>query len=177
MADEPGVWWVDQLNNHDAASGYHALGDEIWAGAGGGPGAVTAFVHGVGTAHSFMGTVEALRRHSPDLLAIAVEPAESRALSGGATGPHRIEGMGIGFVPALWDPSLASEIDAVSSEDAQTMARRLARHEAVFGGASTGANVVVALRVAERLGAGHTVATLQVDTGLKYLSTAIYREA
>ena len=171
MGAESGAWWVDQLNNVDAAGGYEPMGDEIWAAAG----QVEAFVHTVGTAHSFHGTVAALRRHRPDVLTIAVEPAESPILSEGRTGGHRIEGIGLGFVVPMWEPSDASEIATVSSDEAHAMARRLAREEALFGGASTGANVVVALRIAERLGRGQTVATIQVDSGLKYLSTEIYR--
>ena len=117
----------------------------------------------------------ALRRHRPGLHTVAVEPAESPILSEGRTGGHRIEGIGLGFVVPMWDPSDASELATVSSDDAHAMARRLAREEALFGGASSGGNVVVALRIAERLGPGHTVATIQVDSGLKYLSTEVYR--
>lgn len=174
LGDEPGSWWVDQLNNADAADGYEPLGEEIWESTGG---SVDAFVHSVGTAHSFHGTVAGLRRHRPDLLTVAIEPAESPILSEGRTGAHRIEGMGLGFVVPMWEPSDASEITTVSTDEAWAMARRLAREEALFGGASSGANVVAAIRIAERLGPGHTVVTLQVDSGLKYLSTPIYREA
>jgi cysteine synthase A len=172
IARDEGAWWVDQLNNHDAARGYEAMGEEIWIQSGG---AVDAFVQSVGTAHSMHGTVAALRRRSPDILTVAVEPEESPILSTGRTGGHRIEGIGIGFVPPLWDPADASEITTVSSDDAHEMARRLSREEGLFGGASGGANVVAALRIAERLGPAATVATILCDSGLKYLSTEIYR--
>jgi len=108
-------------------------------------------------------------------LHLAVEPAESPILSEGRRGAHRIEGIGVGFVPPLWKPHVADEITSVSSPDAYDMARRLAREEGIFAGASTGGNVAVALRVAEALPPDATVATLAVDTGLKYLSTELYR--
>ena len=174
ISEETGAWWVDQLNNHDAAFGYESLGDEIWEQTGG---RVDAFVQSVGTAHSFHGSVAALRRHRPDVEAVAVEPAESPVLSEGRTGAHGIEGIGIGFVPPLWDPADASEIMTVTTREAEEMARRLSREEALFAGASSGANVVAALRVAERLGPAATVVTLLVDSGLKYLTTDVYRDA
>lgn len=174
IAQDEGAWWVDQLNNHDAARGYEALGDEIWSQTGG---EVDAFVQSVGTAHSIHGTVVALRRHAPDIHTVAVEPAESPVLSTGVTGGHRIEGVGIGFVPPLWDPADASEMDVVTSEGAHDMARRLAREEGLFAGASSGANVAAALRLAARLGPGRTVATVLCDSGMKYLSTEVYRSA
>ena len=96
-------------------------------------------------------------------------------ISGQASGLHKIEGIGIGFIPPLWQPELVNEILAVSTDDAKAMARRLAREEGIFAGASTGANVVAAIRVAQRLGPGATVATLIVDSGTRYLSTDIYR--
>jgi cysteine synthase len=169
---EPDTWWVDQLNNHDAAAGYHAMGDEIWAQTNG---TVTAFVQSVGTAHSLHGAVAALRRHAPAIATVAVEPAESPILSTGRTGGHRIEGTGIGFVPPLWDPADADGIETVASDEAEAMARRLAREEALFAGTSSGANVVAALRVAERLGPEVVVVTVLVDSGLKYLTTEVYR--
>lgn len=170
----PGHWWVDQLNNHDAVKGYLPLGEEIWRQSGG---SVDAFVHAVSTAHSIHGAAEALRRHRQDLRVVAVEPAESAVLSGGPSGAHRIEGIGIGFIPPLWQPEKVDEILAVTTEEAKSMARRLAREEGVFAGTSSGANVVAALRLAERLGSGATVATIIVDSGLRYLSTDLYRTA
>lgn len=165
---------VDQLNNHDAASGYESLGEVIWDAT---DGTVDAFVHSVGTAHSFLGVTAARRRHRPDILTVAVEPAESPVLSEGRTGAHGIEGMGIGFVPPLWDPTAATEVMAVSTQEAEEMARRLAREEGLFAGASSGANVVAAVRLAGRLGPGASIVTLLVDSGLKYLTTDVYRDA
>ncbi|HWI09338.1 MAG TPA: cysteine synthase family protein [Solirubrobacteraceae bacterium] len=172
ISADSGAWWVDQLNNHDAARGYEAMGDEIWQQTGG---RVDAFVQSVGTAHSFQGATTALRRHAPGITTVAVEPAESPVLSEGRTGGHGIEGIGIGFVPPLWDSADASEFMSVTTADAQAMARRLAAEEALFAGASSGANVVAALRVARRLGPAATVVTLAVDSGLKYLTTDVYK--
>ena len=172
ISRRPGHWWADQLNNADGEAGYHALGEELWGQTGG---RVDAFVHAVSTAHSIHGTAHALRRHNPDVVVVAVEPAESAVLSGKPSGSHKIEGIGIGFVPPLWKPGEVNEILTVSTDDAKAMARRLAGEEAIFAGTSTGANVVAALRVAERLGPSATVATIIVDSGLRYLSTDVFR--
>lgn len=95
-------------------------------------------------------------------------------LSGRPNGSHKIEGTGVGFIVPLWTDTLANEIQTISTEEAMATARRLARDEGVFAGTSTGGNVAVALRVAERLGPDHTVVTVAVDSGMKYLSTALY---
>jgi cysteine synthase len=172
LSAEPRTYWTDQLRNHDSIAGYHAMGEEILTQTGG---AVGAFVHSIGTAASLRGVAAVLRKHQPDVRIVAVEPAESPVLGGGAPGRHKIEGIGIGYAPPLWQADVADEILAVSTAEAEEMARRLAREEAIFGGTSSGANVVAALRVAARLGPGAKVVTLNVDSGLKYLSTEVYR--
>jgi cysteine synthase A len=172
LAREPGTFWTNQLENRDAIAGYFPLAEEIWRQT---EGRVDAFVHGVGTGASLRGVATVLKERKPAVRTVAVEPAESPVLAGGAPGPHKIEGVGVGYVPPLWEPSLVDGIEAVATADAKEMARRLAREEALFGGTSSGANVVAALRVAERLGPGATVVTLMCDSGLKYLSTDIYR--
>jgi len=171
LSQQPGHWFCDQLNNHDGTAGYYPLGEEIWSQTGG---KVDAFVQAVGTAHSIHGVTLALRKHKPDLCVAAVEPAESAVLSGGASGSHYIEGIGIGYVPPLWNPKLVNEIIQVSTQEAKAMARRLAREEALFVGTSSGANVVAALRVAERLGPEASVVTIMIDSGLRYLSTDLF---
>ena len=115
-----------------------------------------------------------MRSYNPDLHVVAVEPAGSPVLSGGEPGAHKIEGIGIGFIPPLWKASMADEIMLISTEEAKSMARRLASQEALFAGTSSGANVVAAIRMAKRLGPGHTVVSLLVDSGLKYLTTDLY---
>jgi cysteine synthase A len=167
VAERPGSFWTDQLRNRDQLPAYHRMGEEIWAQTGG---RVDVFVQCVGTAASARGVGEALRRRNPAIRVVAVEPAESPVLSGGATGAHRIDGVGAGFVVPLWETGVADQVERVSTEEAEAMVDRLAKEEGIFGGTSTGANVVAALRVAEALPAGSTVVTVLCDTGIKYLS-------
>jgi len=172
LAREPDSYWTDQLNNRDSVGGYFPLGEEIWSQTGG---RVDAFVHSVGTAASSRGVATVLKKRKPAVRVAVVEPAESAVLSGGKPGAHKIEGIGVGFVPPLWEPSLVDEIIPVATEDARKMARRLAREEALFGGTSSGANVIAAIHLGQRLGPGKTVVTLMVDSGLKYLNTDVYK--
>ena len=172
LSQRPHTYWTDQLNNHDSIAGYYSLGEEIWSQTNG---EIDAFVHCVGTAASVRGVAAVLKRHKPSIRIVAVEPAESSVLLGGEAGPHKIEGVGIGYTPPLWEPALVDEIVAVRTDDAKHMARRLAREEALFAGTSSGANVIAAIQVAERLGPDAKVVTLMVDSGLKYLSTDVYR--
>jgi cysteine synthase A len=171
LSREPHTYWTDQLNNQDSIAGYYSLGEEIWSQT---EGEIAAFVHCVGTAASSRGVATVLKRYKPTVRIVAVEPAESSVLLGGSAGPHKIEGVGIGYTPPLWDPALVDEILAVKTDDAKAMARRLAKEEALFAGTSSGANVTAAIRVAERLGPGAKVVTLMADSGLKYLSTDVY---
>jgi cysteine synthase len=174
ISKQPNHWWADQLRNEDGADGYSGLGQEIWEQT---SGKVDAIVHTVSTAHSLHGMSRALKLHKPDIRVFAVEPDESAVLSGRPPGSHKIEGIGLGFLPPLWHREEVDEILTVSTDDAKVMARRLAKEEAIFAGTSTGANVVAALRIAERLGAKAIVATLIVDSGLRYLSTDVFRQA
>jgi len=172
LSREPHTYWADQLNNHDSIAGYHPLGEEIWSQTGG---RLAAFVHCVGTAATIRGVATVLKRHTAEIEIVAVEPAESPVLSGGEPGPHRIEGVGIGYIPPLWEPSLVNTILPVTTDEAKGMARRLAREEGIFAGTSAGANVLAAIQVGRRLGPGAVVVTLAADSGLKYLNTDVYR--
>jgi cysteine synthase A len=172
LSREPHTYWTDQLNNQDSIMGYYPLGEEIWDQT---KGKVDAFVHCVGTAASLRGVATVLKRRKSGTQIVAVEPAESSVLLEGPPGPHKIEGVGIGYTPPLWEPKLVDEILAVKTEDAKAMARRLAKEEGLFAGTSSGANVLAAIRVAERLGPGAKVVTLVADSGLKYLNTDVYR--
>lgn len=172
ISQKPHTYWTDQLRNHDTIAGYHPLGEEIWTQT---DGSISAFVHCVGTGASSRGVATVLKQHNPSIQLIVVEPGESAVLSGGQPGPHKIEGVGIGYTPPLYDSSIVDGIEAVKTHDAKEMARRLTREEGLFAGTSSGANVVAAIRVAERLGPEATVVTLMCDSGLKYLSTDVYR--
>ena len=172
MSADPRVFWTDQLNNHDSIAGYYPLGEEIWTQM---DGNIDAFVHCVGTAASLRGVATILKRHDPRIRIVAVEPSESAVLSGGKEGPHHIEGVGIGYIPPLWDHSLVDEIVTVSTEEANAMARRISREEALFAGTSSGANVIAALQITAALGSRARVVTLMSDSGLKYVSTELYR--
>ena len=152
-------------------AGYYPLGEEIWNQTNG---EVDALVQCVGTSASSQGVATVLKRYNPKLKSIVVEPGESAVLSGGQPGAHDIEGIGVGFTPPLWDPSMVDEIIAVSTADAEAMTRRLVREEGRFAGTSSGANVVVAIRVAEQLGPDASIVT--VDSSLKHLSTDVHRK-
>lgn len=173
LSQQPNHWWADQLNNEDAETGYYPLGDELWEQT---DGNIDAFVHAVSTAHSIHGVTKRLWQYNRNIHITGVEPAESAVLSGGPSGAHKIEGIGLGFIPPLWKPELVNEIMPVSTGEAMEMARRLAREEGIFAGTSTGANLVAACRIAERLGPGRTVATIIVDSGLRYISTPLYKD-
>ncbi len=172
LSQQPGHFFADQFNNSDVLTGYSALGDEIWTQT---EGRIDAYVQGVGTGGSLRGTAEALRLHDAAIRVVAVEPAESPVLSGGTPGANLIEGIGMGYVVPLWKPRLADAIITVPAAEAMAMSRRSAREDGLFGGASSGANVVAALRLAERLGPQATIVTLMCDTGIKYLSTEVYK--
>lgn len=172
IAETTGSYWIDQLNNPDQISSYHQMGEEIWEQTGG---QVDAFVQFVGTSGSIQGVAAALRGHHEIIRIVAVEPTESAVLSGGSSGAHNIEGTGAGFVVPLWNDDAADAVLTVSTDEAMAMARRLAKEEGIFAGTSSGGNIVAALRVAKDLGPDATVATLIVDSGLKYLSTKLYK--
>jgi cysteine synthase A len=172
FSQQPETYWTDQLTNADSVAGYHPLGEEIWEQT---DGRVDAFVQSVGTSASLRGTSTVLRRYNPGLRVVAVEPSESAVLSGGQPGAHLIEGVGIGYAPPMWDAGLADEVVAISTTDAEDMARRLAREEGLFAGTSAGANVLAAIQVGQRLGPEARITTLLVDSGLKYLSTRLYQ--
>jgi cysteine synthase A len=171
IAAEIGAYQTDQFNNRDMMVGYEALGEELVEQLGG---RIEAFCCYVGTAGCFVGTTRAIRRRLPEVLRVAVEPGESAVLSGRPAGTHRIEGGGVGFVPPQFGPELYDDVIAVPTADAIAMARRAAREEGIWSGPSTGANLVAALELARRLGEGARVVTVQVDSGLKYLSGEVY---
>jgi len=173
IAAETGAFATDQFNNTDMIDGYRQLGRELLEQLAGPP-AIDAYCGYVGTAGCFLGTTRALRERLPGLRRVAVEPAESAVLSGRPAGTHHIEGGGIGRWPPMLTADDIDEVIAVPEAEAFAMARQAARVDGIFSGPSTGANLVAALEVARRLGPGHRVVTVQVDSGLKYLAGDLY---
>jgi cysteine synthase A len=171
LAREVGGYQTDQFRNPDMVEGYRALGRELLEQL---EGRLDTFCAYVGTAGCFLGATRELREALPGLHRVAVEPAESPVISGGDAGTHRIEGGGTGFWPPQLDREAFDEVLTVSTEDAFATARRAAREEGVFSGPSTGANLAAALVLARRLGPGKRVATVQVDSGLKYVAGDLY---
>ncbi len=167
IARDEDAYATDQFNNTDMVEGYRRLGEELAEQV---PGPIDAFCGFVGTAGCFLGVTRVLRQRNPDLLRVVVEPAESAVLSGGPPGVHRFEGGGVGFRPPLLEDAEFDEVMAVGQDEAFAMLRRAARVEGIFSGPSTAANLVAALRLAVRLGPSATVATVAVDSGLKYLA-------
>ncbi len=148
--------------------------EEIWTDTGG---AVDVFVAGVGTGGTITGVARALKERKPSSKAIAVEPVGSPVLSGGEPGPHKIQGIGAGFIPEVLDTDLLDEIVQVGHEDAGSMARQLAREEGILAGISAGANVWAAVEVARRAESeGKMIVTVVCDTGERYLSTWLFDE-
>jgi len=174
LGREPGAFRTDQFYNRNAMRGYNKLGTEILDQLGD---KANAFVASFGTGGCAMGVAEVLKAKDRSIGVFLVEPAESPMVSEGRTGTHHIEGIGVGFVPPLLRNELYDEILAVSTEESQEMARRLAREEGIFSGTSTGANVLASLKIAEKLGGGKNIVTLAVDSGLKYLSTEVYSQS
>lgn len=121
-----------------------------------------------------MGVAHVLRPRTPTPQIIALEPASSPVISKGISGPHHVEGIGIGFYPPLLDKAFCDEARGIEESASREMAWRLAREEGIFTGTSSGMNVVGALELAQELGPGHTVVTVAVDTGLKYLAGDLY---
>jgi cysteine synthase A len=172
LAARPAHYATDQFNNPYIIPDHRdRLGQEIWDQT---AGRVTAFCHGLGTASSLMGVSEALKPRG--VFVQAHEPGGSAAISGGSSGTFLIQGW-TGFVMPHWDPERVDNVEAIPDDEALEMTRRLAFDEGIFAGISTGANVVGAHRVAERLGPDAVIVTLAVDTGFKYMSVSPYADA
>jgi cysteine synthase A len=163
-------FWTNQFYNEDALVGYNAMGREIL----GVQKKVDAFVAAVGTAGMFVGVASALREENPHLRRIVLEPASAPLISKGVKGTHKVDGIGVGFIPPLLKKESYDEAMAIEESDARAMANRLAAEEGVMAGTSTGLNVVAALKVAAELGPGKTVVTVACDHGMKYLSAGLF---
>ncbi|MDA4844792.1 PLP-dependent cysteine synthase family protein [Hoeflea poritis] len=170
---EPSTFWPDQVNNMDNKRGYHGMAREILSQLDGPP---DEFVMAAGGGGCISGNAEILKEHNPDTRVVAVEPYYVRNVSGGNTGgTHKLEGIGLSFVPRIMRRDLIDDVIAVRDEDAYSGARLLARREGLIGGITSGANVWAALRRARELGPGKTIVTVIIDSGLRYLNSDLYR--
>lgn len=171
LSEDADTWWSNQFANPANSVGYRSLGRELEN-----EGYFDAFVMGVGTGGCITGVASYFKEErNKEIHIVAVEPAASRNLSGGPTGGHKLEGIGLGFISETVRMDLIDEIEAVSDEEAYETARALARKEGLFAGPTSGANVAAAKRVARRLGPGKHVATILCDTGLRYLDGELFQ--
>jgi len=173
LASEPNTYLTNQFNNLDVLRGYGQIGSELLQQVGE---PIDAFCGGVGTAGMLMGVSHALREAGSSARIVALEPSSSPMLTKGTPGTHRVEGIAPGFVPPLFEPGYVHEVRAIDEQEGRAMARRLAREEGVLAGISTGLNVLAAVQLAQELGSNHIVATVAVDTGLKYLAGDLFDE-
>jgi cysteine synthase A len=173
IAAEGNAYWTNQFHNRDAVKGYQSIGRELLEQV---DGPIHTYCGGVGTAGMLIGVATALREGGAQTRVVALEPAESPLLTTGKPGTHHVEGIGTGFVPPMLDQALYDEARAIDEELARQTARRMAREEGVFAGISSGLNVAAALQIAQEIGPGHTVVTVAVDSGLKYLAGDLYKD-
>ena len=173
LADEPGSFYADQFGSPDVPAGFVPMGLEIAQQA---PAGIDVICAGVGTGGALMSTVAGLEQAGFQCDVIALEPAQSPLLTTGVGGPHRIEGIGVGFEPPFLQRERCREIRTVDENDAMAMVRRLASEEGLLCGPSTGRNVYAAVELAAELGPGSTVVTLGCDSGTKYLNGDVFAE-
>lgn len=172
LEENPDYLMLQQFKNpanpeiHEKTTGPEIIGQV--------PGKVDAFVAGVGTGGTVTGVGRALKKKYPGVLIAAVEPSGSPVLSGGKAGPHKIQGIGAGFIPDVLDRGILSEVIRVDYEDARDMSGKLARKAGIMAGVSAGANVWAARKVAKRLGPGKNVVTVLCDTGERYLASELF---
>jgi len=171
IASEQTSYFTNQLHNADSIVGYRQIGNEIYEQL---DRPIDVFCASVGTAGMAMGVALALADAESPARIVVFEPASTAVITGGEPGRHRVEGIGIGYIPPLLDPNLYHEARAIEEEDARNMARRLAAEEGLLAGVSSGLNAAGAVGIATELGPGHTVVTVAVDTGLKYLAGDLF---
>lgn len=172
VAADPKLWHAGQFTNRDNVAAHRLkTGRELWDET---DGKVDAIVHGVGTGGTISGVGQFFKSRNPAVKIVAVEPAECAAILGRKCGPHRIEGIGDGFVPDIYDATVVDEVVPVPDEEAIRMARRLACEEGILCGISSGANVWAALKVAEGLRNGARIVTFIPDSGMRYFSTDLF---
>jgi len=173
IAAEAPSYATDQMRNPDMVAGYEPLGDELLRQV---DGPIHTFCAAVGTGGMLMGTARTLKRRAPEVRIVAFEPATSAVLSGGTAGKHGVEGVAPGFVPPQFDRAVVTRTMGVDEAEGRRMAWALARREGIFAGTSTGLNVAGAIALAKEIGPGHTVVTVAVDSGFKYLAGDLYAQ-
>jgi cysteine synthase A len=174
IRDETGAWMPDQFSNPaNPRIHYQTTGPELWDQM---QGRINAFVYGSGTGGTISGVGRFLKERDRNIQVIAVEPARSPVLGGGQRGPHKVQGMGPGFIPDNFDWNVVDRVIPVWEEDAFPLARRLVREEGLFVGMSSGAIAWAALQLARELGPGKRVAMISPDSGARYLSTALFAD-
>ena len=171
LMQDPNNFWTDQFNNTDALDGYANIGKELAEQVG----RIDAYVGAVGSAGMLVGVSRALKEAGSKARIIALEPSTSPFLTTGKGGPHRVEGTAAGFWPPHLTKDMYDEVRVIDEEEGRAMARRVAREEGVFAGTSSGVNIAAAVALARELGPGKVVATVAVDTGLKYLAGDLYK--
>jgi cysteine synthase A len=171
MLAEGNTYWTDQFNNQDAVEGYSGIGRELIEQTGG---RIDVFCGAAGTAGMIAGVSKALKKGGCAARIVVLEPASAPLLTQGHGGPHRVEGIAPGFVPPHLTRDVYDEARAIDEAEARLMAKRLAMEEGIFAGTSSALNVVAALQLAKELGPGKVVATVAVDTGLKYLAGDLF---
>jgi cysteine synthase A len=171
LGSEPDTFWTDQFHNEDAVRGYMGIGRELLQQTGGN---LDAFCGAVGTGGMMRGVALALREGGSRARIVALEPSSSPAMTEGRGGAHHVEGIGTGSIPPHMKDRPYDEARAIDEADARAMAKRLAREEGLLVGTSSALNIFAALQLARELGPGKTVATVVVDTGLKYLAGDLF---
>ena len=171
ISKEPNTFFTNQLDNKDVIKGFVALGEEILDQINGN---IDAVCDTVGTAGTLMGIAKAFKTASSNSKIIAVEPSSSPILSEGIKGAHNVEGVGLGFIPKIYDSKLVDDVITIEESIARQTSRDLALKEGVFCGTSSGMNVAAAIQISQKLGPKSRVVAIACDTGLKYLSEGLF---
>jgi len=171
LIKDPNNFWTEQFQNTDALDGYANIGHELAEQVG----HIDAYVGAVGSAGMLVGVSRALKAAGSKARIVALEPSTSPFLTTGKGGPHRVEGTAAGFWPPHLTKDMYDEVRVIDENEGRAMAKRVAREEGVFAGTSSGVNIVAAVKLAQELGPGKVVATVAVDTGLKYLAGDLYK--
>ncbi len=171
ISEEPNTYWTDQLTNPDVPTGFVSLGEEILAQL---DGKVDAVCDTIGTSGTLIGIARAFKEANHPALLVALEPVASPILTAGRSGSHHVDGVGLGFIPAKYEPALVDRAMAIEENEARAICRELAQKEGLFCGTSSGMNVAGAIALARELGPDSTVVAVACDTGLKYLQSGLF---